>query len=84
MKKITQFLLVCVVMLFTTIAFTQSKVNGTVMDSDLNAPLPGANVIEKGTTNGTTTDFDGNFSLTTQSNSGRITSYNVCYTKLLR
>jgi len=72
MKKITQFLLVCVVMLFTTIAFTQSKVNGTVMDSDLNAPLPGANVIEKGTTNGTTTDFDGNFSLTTQSNSGSI------------
>ena len=47
MKKITQFLLVAVVMLFTTIAFSQSTLTGKVMDSDLNAPLPGANILEK-------------------------------------
>ena len=41
----------------------QIIVNGTVTDSKGN-PLPGASVIESGTGNGTTTDFDGNFSLT--------------------
>ncbi len=72
MKKITQFLTIAVVLLCTTVAFSQSTVKGKVMDSDMNAPLPGANVVEKGTTNGTTTDFDGNFTLTTKSNSGVI------------
>ncbi|WP_317038953.1 carboxypeptidase-like regulatory domain-containing protein [Urechidicola croceus] len=36
-------------------------VSGTV--SDNNGPIPGANVIVKGTNNGTATDFDGNYSL---------------------
>jgi len=36
-------------------------VSGTV--SEPNGPLPGANVLVKGTTNGTTTDFDGNYTL---------------------
>ena len=36
-------------------------VTGTV--SDANGPLPGASVVVKGTTNGTQTDFDGNFTL---------------------
>lgn len=40
----------------------QWTVSGTVTDSK-GAPLPGANVVEKGTTNGITTDFDGNFTL---------------------
>ncbi len=70
MKKITQFLLMFVVMSFATVAFSQSTVKGKVMDAEMSAPLPGANVVEKGTTNGTTTDFDGNFTLTTQSSSG--------------
>ena len=39
-------------------------ISGTIMDGELNEPLPGANVIVKGTTNGTTTDFDGNFIIT--------------------
>ena len=36
-------------------------VTGTVSES--NGPLPGANVLVKGTTNGATTDFDGNYTL---------------------
>jgi TonB-linked SusC/RagA family outer membrane protein len=40
----------------------QYSINGTIKDEDGN-PLPGANVVEKGTTNGVTADFDGNFSI---------------------
>ncbi len=40
----------------------QFSVSGTVTDTN-GTPLPGASVIEKGTTNGTQTDFDGNFTL---------------------
>lgn len=38
-----------------------AKVTGTVLDSE--GTLPGATVVVKGTTNGTSTDFDGNFEL---------------------
>ena len=40
----------------------QQSINGTVADED-GVPLPGASILEKGTTNGTQTDFDGNFSI---------------------
>ncbi|WP_419211047.1 SusC/RagA family TonB-linked outer membrane protein [Maribacter sp. X9] len=52
----------------------QSTVSGTVVDSE-GVPLPGANVFEKGTTNGTQTDFDGNFSLEIDNGSTLIFSY---------
>ncbi|MEO1010425.1 MAG: TonB-dependent receptor [Bacteroidota bacterium] len=38
----------------------QQRISGTVLDEDGN-PLPGASIVEKVTTNGTTSDFDGNF-----------------------
>lgn len=41
----------------------QIAISGTVTDSD-GTPLAGANILEKGTTNGTTSDFDGNFTIT--------------------
>jgi len=45
------------------ISFAQQKtVSGTVSD-DSNIPLPGATIIIKGTSSGTTTDFDGNFTI---------------------
>ncbi len=51
------------------------KISGKIVDTN-NQPLPGANILEKGTTNGTQTDFDGNFSLTvTDQNSILIVSY---------
>ena len=40
-----------------------NQVTGQVIDSDNGDPIPGANVIVKGTTIGTTTDIEGNFSL---------------------
>ncbi|WP_455663922.1 SusC/RagA family TonB-linked outer membrane protein [Phocaeicola sp.] len=45
------------------VAFAQGhQVNGTVKDAT-GEPMIGVNVLVKGTTNGTITDFDGNFSL---------------------
>ncbi len=41
----------------------QTEITGTVVDTD-GAPLSGASIVEKGTTNGVITDFDGNFSIT--------------------
>ena len=44
----------------------QTKIEGKVTDDQTNEALIGANVIIKGTTNGTTTDIDGKFTLTVE------------------
>jgi TonB-linked SusC/RagA family outer membrane protein len=50
-------------------------ITGTVSDQN-NQPLPGANILEKGTFNGTQSDFEGNFSLEVASeNSILVISY---------
>ena len=43
-------------------AYFDVEVSGKVTDEN-GDPLPGANILEKGTTNGTTSDVDGNFTL---------------------
>ena len=45
--------------LFISCSIYAQRVTGTVTDAD--GPLPGANVVVKGTSNGTTADFDGNY-----------------------
>ena len=56
-------LTLCLTLFFSGIAIAQKRViTGTVNDKV--GPLPGATIIEKGTKVGTTTDFNGNFSLT--------------------
>ena len=49
--------------LVTLVAFGQRTVTGTVTSDEDSEPLIGANVVVPGTTAGTVTDFDGNFSL---------------------
>ena len=47
-----------------TAAFAQQgAIKGKILDEN-GEPIIGANVIEKGTTNGTITDLDGNYTLT--------------------
>jgi TonB-linked SusC/RagA family outer membrane protein len=60
MKKLLLLITVFVVATGSTIA--QQTVTGNVSDTQ-GIPLAGASIVEKGTTNGTQTDFDGNFSL---------------------
>ena len=50
--------------------FSQKTITGNV--SDENGPLPGANIIELGTNNGVSTDFDGNFEITVEGNSSML------------
>ncbi|HBO28778.1 MAG TPA: SusC/RagA family TonB-linked outer membrane protein, partial [Leeuwenhoekiella sp.] len=47
----------------TTISQPQQTVSGTVTTAADGMPLPGVTVVVKGTSNGTTTDFDGNYEL---------------------
>lgn len=55
-------------------AFAQLTITGRVQ-SKSGEPLIGVNVIEKGTTNGTVTDLDGNFSLRTEKGKTLVFSY---------
>jgi TonB-linked SusC/RagA family outer membrane protein len=48
-------------------------ITGTV--SDATGPLPGANVLVKGTTNGTQTDFDGNYTIDADTEATLVFSY---------
>ena len=68
MKNFKKLLFVAILFVSTTV-LGQTKITGTVVDES-NQSLPGASILEKGTMNGTETDFDGKFSLNTTSNSG--------------
>ena len=64
--KNTLFILTFVISL---IGFSQNTISGTVMDGEFNEPLPFATVMIKETGEGTTTDFDGVFSIDVRNNS---------------
>ena len=52
----------CLALLFTNLLMAQMQVTGQVADEDGNL-IPGVTILISGTDQGTTTDFDGNFSL---------------------
>ncbi|MBQ2520238.1 MAG: TonB-dependent receptor plug domain-containing protein, partial [Paludibacteraceae bacterium] len=56
-------------------AYAQMAVNGTVIDAANGEPIIGASVLEIGTTNGTITDFDGNFTLNVKAGATLSISY---------
>ena len=61
MKQSKRFILGFLSLLLSTIMYAQQEITGTVTDAM--GPVIGATVMEKGTNNGTVTDFDGNFTL---------------------
>lgn len=77
MRKIYLLLFLCCSFLID--ANAQSKtVSGTVTDVD-NFPLPGVNVVVKGTTIGTVTDIDGNYTLNVPNDAGELTFSYIGY-----
>ena len=66
-----------VLLLFiTTMAWSQSRtVTGRIVSSDDGSGLPGVNIIEKGTNNGTTSDADGRYSISVGENATLVFSF---------
>ena len=62
MKKL---ILLFAAILISGYSYAQNAVTGTVVDSELGSPLPGATVLVKGTSNGVSTDFNGAFTIMT-------------------
>ena len=62
MKNFRIFLF-SVILLFPVLMFAQQTIKGTVTESAGNSPLPGVGIIIKGTTIGTSTDFNGDYSI---------------------
>ena len=71
--KQKRFLLSFLTLLLSTIMYAQQEITGTVTDAF--GPVIGATVMEKGTANGTVTDFDGNFKLKVQAGKTLVFSY---------
>ncbi|TDD96632.1 SusC/RagA family TonB-linked outer membrane protein [Flavobacterium cellulosilyticum] len=73
MREYKYFLILLLLIAFSTQA--QTKVyTGTVLD-EAKFPIPGVNVLEKGTNNGVSTDFDGNFKISTNEKAVLVFSY---------
>lgn len=65
MKTIEKYSLL--LLFFVSIgAFAQQTVKGVVTEASTGMPLPGVNVVVKGTTTGTTTDFNGSYEITAE------------------
>jgi TonB-dependent starch-binding outer membrane protein SusC len=62
-----------------SVAFAQQTVKGKVTSADDGSGIPGVNILEKGTTNGTVTDADGNYTISVAANSTLVFSF-VGYT----
>jgi len=66
-EKFTLMLLIfLIVPLFLMAQENNIKLTGKVVDEN-EIPLPGASILEEGTNNGVTTDFDGNFEISVKS-----------------
>ena len=61
-------------MVLTTLS-TFGQTTGKVVEAETNEPLPGATIVVKGTSNGTISDFDGNFSIEAEEGSEIVISF---------
>ncbi len=74
MEQLKRVLLSFGLLLVGTIMYAQSEISGTVLDPTGETVI-GATVMEKGTSNGTVTDFDGNFKLKVEAGKTLVVSY---------
>ena len=75
MKHLKRLATIALALMVSIIMYAQKvEVSGTVVDQT-GETIIGATIMEKGTTNGTITDFDGNFKLTTASGAKIVVTY---------
>ena len=72
MKNYKSLLLLIALFLFITVTAKSQTVSGTVVDAQTGEPLIGVNIILQGTTSGTTTNVDGQYSITLPDLEGRL------------
>ena len=70
MKTMKNWLLTGLLFMIVSTVFSQGKITGMI--SDGMGSLPGANVVIKGSTTATSTDFDGKFTINSQNSSGEL------------
>lgn len=74
-SKAMQILFVCLLLMTPITIWSQNvQVKGTVLDAT-NETVIGASVVEKGTTNGVVTDYDGNFVISVPADATIVISY---------
>ncbi|HYF70740.1 MAG TPA: TonB-dependent receptor [Ohtaekwangia sp.] len=66
--------------LSSTVVFAQQTISGKVTSSDDGSALPGVTILEKGTSNGTSSDADGNFQLNVSDPQGTLVFSFIGYT----
>ena len=74
MKQLKRALLSFCLLLTCTLLYAQTEISGTVVDKTGETVI-GATVMEKGTSNGTVTDFDGNFKIKVNQGATLVFSY---------
>ena len=73
MKRLLHSCVAVMLMLYSMQALAQDRtVTGRVTSTEDGTPIPGVNVLLKGTSNGTSTDADGNYSLTVPASGGSL------------
>ena len=72
MKQIRGGLLVCLLLVAAFVQGQERSISGTVTSAEDGTTVPGVNIMVKGTSNGTTTDFDGNYTITVDSDASII------------
>ena len=74
MEQLKKLILSLLTLLTSTMMYAQSEISGTVVDATGESVI-GATVMEKGTSNGTITDFDGNFKIKVKEGAILVVSY---------
>ena len=74
MEQAKRFILSFLGLMLCIVMYAQQAITGNVVDAT-GEPVIGATVMEKGTTNGTVTDFDGNFTLKVEAGKVLVFSY---------
>ncbi len=62
MRKIVGIYTILLLLLFSNTIYSQSLIKGKIVDAETNEPLIGAAIVVEGTSQGVTSDIDGNFS----------------------
>ncbi|MEM9685716.1 MAG: SusC/RagA family TonB-linked outer membrane protein [Bacteroidota bacterium] len=78
-RKLLIFLVLALLLPIHLVLGQGKTISGTVTEADTGNPIPGVNVIQRGTTNGTSTDFDGNYTIVVSDESATLVFSSLGY-----